>query len=226
MEFWEYMDKVGMMHVGQGRKHPLHIEYVHMGVLLGFVQDVMVEAILSHPRLTLQLKIRVVKAIGKVLWIQNGKFPVPIKGLTRGLANGYDAALLDLFAKWYVRDGEEFLTGAGDKLLGEDLEPEGVLHGKKIIHTESDQDQSDQSDDDETAPGSPETVTAAAEGLKIGRVELGDHNSKGKLETRIPRVVKRGKAEEGIGAGIGGCPFSGLVGTMDGPAPHPVGSAK
>lgn len=74
MEFWEYMDKVGMMHVGQGMKHPLHIEYIHMGMLLGFVQDVMVEAILSHPRLSLGMKVRVVKALGKVLWIQNGEF--------------------------------------------------------------------------------------------------------------------------------------------------------
>jgi len=74
MEFWEYMDKVGMMHVGQGRKHPLHIEYVHMGVLLGFVQDVIVEAILSHQSLDLVVKTRMVKAIGKVLWIQNGGY--------------------------------------------------------------------------------------------------------------------------------------------------------
>ena len=46
------------------------------------------------------------KAISKVLWIQN-----------------------DLFAKWYVRDGEEY---AGEK--GEvEIEKEGYLHGKKII---------------------------------------------------------------------------------------------
>jgi len=74
MEFWEYMDKVGMMHVGQGRKHPLHVEYVHMGMVLGFVQDVMVEAILGHPGLGLGLKTRLVRALGKVLWIQNGGF--------------------------------------------------------------------------------------------------------------------------------------------------------
>ncbi|KAG8411125.1 hypothetical protein J3458_016235 [Metarhizium acridum] len=39
MEFWEYLDKVGMMHVGLGRKHPLHIEYVHLGTCLGFIQE-------------------------------------------------------------------------------------------------------------------------------------------------------------------------------------------
>lgn len=70
-EFWEYLDKVGMMHVGQGRKHPLHVEYVHIGVCMGFIQDILFEAILSHPRLKLDMKIAMIKALTKVLWIQN-----------------------------------------------------------------------------------------------------------------------------------------------------------
>ncbi|KAI5783535.1 Protoglobin-domain-containing protein [Geopyxis carbonaria] len=106
-EFWEYLDKVGMMHVGQGRKHPLHVEYVHIGACLGFIQDVVFEAILSHPRLRLEQKVAVIKALGKVLWIQN-----------------------DLFAKWYVRDGDEF-----DKYQDPvEIEQEGYLHGKKVIN--------------------------------------------------------------------------------------------
>lgn len=125
LEFWEYMDKVGLMlvalliypqhtpqlitchrHVGQGRKHPLHIEYIHIGVLLGFIQDILVEAVLSHPRLKLEQKTAIVKALGKVLWIQN-----------------------DLFAKWYVRDGDEFQEQKPEVKI----EDEGMLHGKKII---------------------------------------------------------------------------------------------
>lgn len=107
MEFWEYLDKVGMMHVGQGRAHPLHVEYVHIGVTLSFVQDVLTEAILSHPRMKMDRKIALVKALSKVIWIQN-----------------------DLFAKWYVRDGDEF---ADDRLVPE-IEPEGYLHGKRVLH--------------------------------------------------------------------------------------------
>ncbi|KAF2745673.1 hypothetical protein M011DRAFT_469340 [Sporormia fimetaria CBS 119925] len=106
MEFWEYLDKVGMMHVGQGRVHPLHVEYVHIGVTLSFIQDVLTEAILSHPRLKMDRKIALVKALGKVIWIQN-----------------------DLFAKWYVRDGDEF---AEEQLVPE-VEPEGYLHGKRVL---------------------------------------------------------------------------------------------
>ncbi|KAF4980366.1 hypothetical protein FZEAL_3596 [Fusarium zealandicum] len=107
MEFWEYLDKVGMMHVGLGRKHPLHIEYVHLGVCLGFIQDIMTEAILSHPRLHIQRKTALVKALNKVIWIQN-----------------------DLMAKWHVKDGAEYETG-GDSDI--EIEREGYLHGKRII---------------------------------------------------------------------------------------------
>lgn len=110
-EYWEYLDKVGMMHVGQGRAHPLHVEYVHIGVTLSFIQDVLTEAILSHPRLKMDRKIALVKALSKVIWIQN-----------------------DLFAKWYVRDGDEFTE---DRLVPE-IEPEGYLHGKKILRSGSD----------------------------------------------------------------------------------------
>lgn len=107
MEFWEYLDKVGMMHTGQGRVHPLHVEYVHVGVTLSFIQDILTEAVLSHPRLKMERKIALVKALSKVLWIQN-----------------------DLFAKWYVRDGEEF---AQERLVPQ-VEPEGYLHGKRVLH--------------------------------------------------------------------------------------------
>ncbi|KAI1196593.1 Protoglobin-domain-containing protein [Nemania serpens] len=106
MEFWYYLDKVGMMHVGRGREHPLHIEYVHIGACLSFIQDTLTEALLSHPRLRLEKKVALVKALGKVIWIQN-----------------------DLFAKWYVRDGDEF----ADEVEAPEVEEEGYLFGKKIL---------------------------------------------------------------------------------------------
>ncbi|RYP04871.1 hypothetical protein DL764_004194 [Monosporascus ibericus] len=119
MEFWEYLDKVGMMHVGLGRVHPLHVEYIHLGACLSFIQDIMTEAILSHPRLNLQRKIALVKAIGKVIWIQN-----------------------DLMAKWHCKDGREFEDS--DKEIT--IEEEGYLHGKKILE-DIDEDGSDETGD-------------------------------------------------------------------------------
>lgn len=52
------------------RRHPLHVDYVFLGACLGYIQDAMFEAILSHPRLNLERKIAIVKAVGKVIWIQ------------------------------------------------------------------------------------------------------------------------------------------------------------
>lgn len=85
----------------------MHVEYVHIGATLSFVQDILTEAILSHPKMRMDRKIGLVKALSKVIWIQN-----------------------DLFAKWYVRDGDEF----ADNTLVPEIEPEGYLHGKKILH--------------------------------------------------------------------------------------------
>lgn len=62
------------MHVGKGREHPLHVEYVHIGACLAFIQDTLTEALLSHPRLRMDKKIALVKAIGKVIWVQNGMY--------------------------------------------------------------------------------------------------------------------------------------------------------
>jgi len=121
-EFWEYLNKTGLMHTGQGRKHPLHVDFIHIGALLGFVQDIVFEAILSHPRLKIEQKTAVIKALGKVLWIQN-----------------------DLFAKWYVRDGAEFK----DEMDEVAIEKDGYLHGKKVV---SDVEEGAAAEPEEAAP--------------------------------------------------------------------------
>jgi hypothetical protein len=117
-DYWAYLDKVGMMHTSHGRgrgidktKGGLDVEYVHIGATLGFIQDCLQEAILLHPRLKIERKIAIVKALGKVLWIQN-----------------------DLFAKWYVRDGEEF---RGEQRVA--AEDEGYFSGRKMLRTEFDE---------------------------------------------------------------------------------------
>ncbi|KAF3914908.1 hypothetical protein ABW20_dc0107714 [Dactylellina cionopaga] len=112
MEYWEYLDKVGIMHIGKGRKNPLHVDYVFLGACLGFIQDAMFEAILSHPRLELFKKIAIVKALGKVIWIQN-----------------------DLMERWHNSDGLEYIE---DEPLDETEElQEGYLHGKKVFGDDS-----------------------------------------------------------------------------------------
>ena len=98
------------MHVGLGRTHPLHIEYIHLGACLSLIQDIMTEAILSHPKLPLPRKITLVKALGKIIWIQN-----------------------DLMAKWHIREGVDEFAVNDDEI---EVEEEGYLHGKKIVNDE------------------------------------------------------------------------------------------
>jgi hypothetical protein len=105
MDFWRYLDTVGKMHVGAN----LHIEYVHIGLTLSFIQDVLTEAILSHPRMMMERKISLVKALSKVIWIQN-----------------------DLFAKWYVRDGEDFEGDDSEVLVPEVKERGGCPFETKL----------------------------------------------------------------------------------------------
>jgi hypothetical protein len=152
MSFWRYLDKVGMMHVGQGRTHPLHVEYVHIGVTLGFIQDVLIEAILCHPRLKMERKVALVKALAKVIWIQN-----------------------DLFAKWYVRDGDEFF---GERVLVPEIEAEGWLDGKKVLDGE----------DGEDGVCPFKNVVDGVGGLGIG-AGVEESRTECKAPSAIPRVV-------------------------------------
>lgn len=173
MEFWEYMNKVGQMHVGQGRKHPLHVEYIHMGALLGFVQDILIDAILNHPDLKSDQKTAVIRALGKVLWIQN-----------------------DLFAKWYVKDGEEFQTAETEP----EIEGEGILHGKPIIMTASNGTNEDGVADDGT--------------ILVVNESAANGENKGKAKKTCP--MAHVKSEEGLG----GCPFKGFATMQNGEEAH------
>jgi len=88
-ESWEYLDKVGLMHTGvagfahRAKKPGLRVEYMHCAILLGFVEDILLKAIMALPDLDLDAKAQLVRSFNKVLWIQN-----------------------DLFARHYIADQE------------------------------------------------------------------------------------------------------------------------
>ncbi|KAG6901124.1 hypothetical protein C0995_000373 [Termitomyces sp. Mi166 len=69
---WEYLNKVGLMHTGvAGFKHRekkpgLRVEYIHCGILLGYVEDILVNAVATHPDLDLSTKTAVIRAVNKV----------------------------------------------------------------------------------------------------------------------------------------------------------------
>ena len=74
------------MHCGKGRRQALHVGYVHLGACLGLIHNLLVETVLTHEEIEASRRNAMVKAINKVIWIQN-----------------------DLFAKWHVSDGASYL---------------------------------------------------------------------------------------------------------------------
>ncbi|KAF5330521.1 hypothetical protein D9619_005682 [Psilocybe cf. subviscida] len=80
IESWQYLDKVGLMHTGQSgfshrvNKPALRVEYVHCAALLGYVEDIVINAILTHPDIELETKTAALRAFNKILWIQNDLF--------------------------------------------------------------------------------------------------------------------------------------------------------
>ncbi|KAJ5384734.1 hypothetical protein N7517_002645 [Penicillium concentricum] len=113
MDFWRYLNKVGMMHSGQVRRSPLNIEYIHIGACMGYIQDIWIEAMMSHPHLSLRRKIALVRAVNKILWIQN-----------------------DLFARYHSSDGDEFADEMSDfASYAEDQE--GYLGNKRMLGSSS-----------------------------------------------------------------------------------------
>ncbi|KAI9931833.1 hypothetical protein ASPWEDRAFT_169325 [Aspergillus wentii DTO 134E9] len=135
MEFWRYLNKVGVMHCGQERLHALNIEYIHIGALLGFIQDIFTEALMSHPHLSLSRKIALLRAINKIIWIQN-----------------------DLFARFRVRDGEEFADEMSQINMEE--EKEGYLGDKKILGEGSTTGSSSEDDRSSINSGAPSATSA------------------------------------------------------------------
>ncbi|KAJ5185178.1 hypothetical protein N7491_006951 [Penicillium cf. griseofulvum] len=113
MDFWRYLNKVGLMHSGQARRTPLNIEYIHLGACLGYIQDIWIEAMMSHPHLSLRRKIALVRAVNKILWIQN-----------------------DLFARYHSSDGEEFADEMSD-YESYTQDQEGYLGSKRILGSSS-----------------------------------------------------------------------------------------
>lgn len=104
-KFWEYLDRVGLMHTGDpGFKHrakrpELRVELMHCTALLGHVEDIVLKAVMGADVLDLETKTAVIRAFNKLLWIQN-----------------------DLFTRHYVIDLDSRTLPKGDtlKLLGKD----------------------------------------------------------------------------------------------------------
>merc|ERR1712169_170273 len=79
---WAYFDKVAAMHTGlaafkhRAKKDPLVVDLQPMALLLGWIVDVVVKAVLSLPDETADIstKTSVITAFNKLIWVQNDLF--------------------------------------------------------------------------------------------------------------------------------------------------------
>jgi hypothetical protein len=144
------------------RRTPLNIEYIHLGACMGYIQDIWIEAMMSHPHLSLRRKIALVRAVNKILWIQN-----------------------DLFARYHVHDGEEFADEMSEFSFDD---REGYLGDKKILgsSSESSVDDDRSSISSGVAPSThsatPSTNPASSKTPACPFAEMGKQNS---TETKI-----------------------------------------
>lgn len=106
------MNMVGAMHAGHHRRNPLNVDVIHFSLLIGYVQNVITEAIILSTRIADHNKVPLVKAWGKLLWIQ-----------------------MDLFTKWHVKDGDQYdmLSTRATKLdINTDLSGMKDENGKEV----------------------------------------------------------------------------------------------
>jgi hypothetical protein len=129
---------------------------------MGYIQDIWIEAMMSHPHLSLRRKIALVRAVNKILWIQN-----------------------DLFARYHVHDGEEFMDEMSEFSFDDQ---EGYIGDKKILGSTSGSSNEDDRSSissgvaPSTHSGAPSGMTGASKTSVCPFAELGKQNS---TETKI-----------------------------------------
>ena len=75
-----YMNQVGVMHTGapgfkyREKRPEVRVEYMHMGILLGHVVNMLIDAVMGMEQVDVPTKTAVLKAWNKLLWIQNDLF--------------------------------------------------------------------------------------------------------------------------------------------------------
>ncbi|KAJ3411330.1 hypothetical protein HDV05_002394 [Chytridiales sp. JEL 0842] len=110
--FVKYLDWVGRIHTATPtKKSKINVEYIHCGALFGFVHGFLAETIDKHPDLQDQPEVRakVLSAFSKLLWIQN-----------------------DLFAKYYVKDGQDLMDGTNKPSIWASLSNGDFLRGAVV----------------------------------------------------------------------------------------------
>lgn len=72
--FLEYLSYVGKIHTKLAGSHSIDIDYIHINVLFGHVEHILLDAVLSNEQLDNPTKKSAILALNKFFWIQNDFF--------------------------------------------------------------------------------------------------------------------------------------------------------
>jgi len=79
----QYLDRVGKIHTQFGGNKAITVDYIHINVLLAYVEDVLISCIFNLSDDSIQklgvkdavnFKCKLIRAFNKLLWIQNDFF--------------------------------------------------------------------------------------------------------------------------------------------------------
>jgi hypothetical protein len=86
------------------KKPALRVEYIHCAILLGYVQDILLNAVTTHPDLDIETKNTVLRAVNKV------SFNYSVFSSVESDCIAPDSQVIwiqnDLFARHYIQDEE------------------------------------------------------------------------------------------------------------------------
>ena len=71
---WEYFDRVGVQHAPKKEGDQPLVDYMQCAILLGWVFDRLIPAVVTHDGIDERQKIKLLTALNKIVWIQNDCF--------------------------------------------------------------------------------------------------------------------------------------------------------
>ena len=72
--FLKYLSNVGRIHTNLAGSHSINIDYIHINVLFGYIEHILLDLLLSNDQLDNQIKHSSILSLNKFFWIQNDFF--------------------------------------------------------------------------------------------------------------------------------------------------------
>ncbi|UJR26981.1 hypothetical protein I4U23_008288 [Adineta vaga] len=83
--FLQYLSQVGRMHTPQAGSSSINVDYIHINLLLGYLEQLLIDILYKNDSLIESSKSRTLLAINKFFWIQNDFFTMHyFKSLNEG----------------------------------------------------------------------------------------------------------------------------------------------